>query len=261
MTSDLSSRIRGAFGRSLRHVATTGSTNADALGWASDGADEGAVVVADHQTAGRGRWGREWTSAPGDSLLFSVVLRPHEVSPDRLGLLSVLGGVAAAEAVGEETGLDARVKWPNDVVIDGKKLAGVLAEARSQGGEVSVAVLGIGLNLALPGDLTPEIAGRATSLAAHLPAAGELRAVLLGTMLERIEHWYAGMPADRGASVIRRAEELSSMIGRDVTLRLADGRTLEARATGLAPTGGLRVEAGGRARVLEVAEVTRVGAG
>ncbi|MGI8773695.1 MAG: biotin--[acetyl-CoA-carboxylase] ligase [Actinomycetota bacterium] len=258
MTSDLSSRIRGAFGRSLRHVATTGSTNSDALGWAAEGADEGAVVVADHQTGGRGRWGRDWTSAPGDSLLFSVILRPHPTPPDRLGLLSVLGGVATAEAVGEETGLDARVKWPNDVVIDGRKLAGVLAEARTQGGEVSVAVLGIGLNLSLPGDLAPEVAGCATSLDRHLPPDHELRAALLGTILERIERWYAGLSADGGVSLVRRAEELSSMIGRDVSLRFSDGRTLEALATGLSPAGGLRVEADGRSRVVDVAEVTRV---
>lgn len=258
MTSDLSSRIRGTFGRSLRHVATTASTNSDALGWAAEGAEEGSVVVADHQTGGRGRWGREWTSAPGDSLLFSVVLRPNRILPSRLGLLSVLGGVATAEAVGEETGLEARVKWPNDVVIDGKKLAGVLAEALSRNGAVPAAVLGVGLNLSLPGDLAPEVAGRATSLDRHLPPDAQLRAALLGTILERIEQWYAGMSGDAGAGLVRRAEELSSMIGRDVTLRFSDGRTLDALATGLSPNGGLCVVADGRSRVVDVAEVTRV---
>ena len=257
MTDDLSTGISGAFEAPLRHLEVTGSTNADALSWAADGAPEGAVVVADHQTGGRGRWGRTWTSSPGDSLLFSIVLRPSFLPSDRMGLLSVMGGVAVAGAVRELAGVEALVKWPNDVVVDGKKLAGVLAEGRSTANGIEIAVVGIGLNLVLPGALELDVVASATSMAA-LGAEGCGRAELLGAAIDQLGALYEEMRSDHGAAMLRRAERISSVLGRRVTLRSVDGHVIEAVAVGLTVSGALEIESEGRRSVVDVAEVTQV---
>jgi BirA family biotin operon repressor/biotin-[acetyl-CoA-carboxylase] ligase len=110
------------------------------------GAPEGLVVVADHQTAGRGRVGRTWTAAPGTGLLCSILLRPP-LAPDRLSTLPLLAGVAVAEAIEDCAPVTCRLKWPNDVFIEGRKVAGVLMKATISSGEVETVVLGIGINL------------------------------------------------------------------------------------------------------------------
>src|SRR5680860_1413471 len=145
MTSDLSAAriegaLRGRWGRPLRFFEEIESTNSEALEWAEEGAPEGAAVVADHQSAGRGRLGRTWLSEPGAVLPLSVVLRPR-LPPDRFGLLSAAAGVATAEAIAEVSGLSCRLKWPNDVTISGRQVAGILHESRvSTAGVPAIAV-------------------------------------------------------------------------------------------------------------------------
>src|SRR5690606_12415094 len=143
------------FGRTHRALGATGSTNADALAWATEGAPDGALVTAEHQTAGRGRHGRTWTDAPGLSLLASLLLRPT-LPPDRLGLLPLAAGLAAADAVESVTGLVPRLKWPNDVLLGGRKVGGLLLESRLGDGPATV-VLGLGLNVG-QADFPPELA-------------------------------------------------------------------------------------------------------
>lgn len=258
MTEDLSSNLSGAFGRPLRHLAVTGSTNSDAMEWAAEGAPEGAVVVADHQTGGRGRWGRTWASSPGGSLLCSVILRPEFLPPDRMGLLSVMGGVAAVEAVAGLAGAEALLKWPNDVVVGDRKLAGILAEGRSRGPAIEVAVIGIGVNIAPPEDLPPEVLEQATSLRELGMEQQDIRALLLPAVLERIGSRYAELREDGGARLLRRAAAISSVIGHRVTLRFATGEVIDATATGLSDSGALEIDRSGRRSVVDVAEVTRV---
>lgn len=125
-------------------VPQTGSTNADLLEAARAGAAEGLVLVAEEQTAGRGRLGRTWSAPAGAALTFSVLLRPAGVPPTRLGWLPLLTGVAVAAAVRAETGVPASLKWPNDVLVGERKLAGILAEAHSD-----AVVVGVGLNVTL----------------------------------------------------------------------------------------------------------------
>lgn len=141
-------------GHPARLLATVGSTMAEAATWAAEGAEHGATVVAEEQTAGRGRHGRAWTAAPGESLLVSVVLRPA-LPPERLALVGLAAGLAAAEAA-DGFGAATRLKWPNDVLAEGPegglaKLAGVLAEASWTGGPApsgrATVVLGLGLNV------------------------------------------------------------------------------------------------------------------
>lgn len=152
-------------GHPARHLDAVGSTMTEAAAWADDGAPHGAVVTARTQTAGRGRHGRAWLDVPGDSLLLSLVLRPAEIGlpADRVGLIGLAAGLAMADTA-RDLGADARIKWPNDVVVGGgppngpRKLAGVLAEGRA-----GAVVLGVGLNVA-QASFPDEIAHRATSL-------------------------------------------------------------------------------------------------
>jgi BirA family biotin operon repressor/biotin-[acetyl-CoA-carboxylase] ligase len=173
-------RFRGRFGQPYRFLESCGSTQRE---FRPDD-DEGTVVATDHQTAGRGRLGRVWEDAPGTSLLFSVLLRPS-VPADRLPELSVVGAEAVADVVRELTALPVEVKEPNDVLVGGRKVAGVLGEASE--GRV---VLGIGINVAqTAAELPPETRLPATSLA--LETGGALdRGELLAAVLERLERRY-----------------------------------------------------------------------
>jgi len=146
-----------------------------------DGAPEGAVVVTDEQTEGRGRLGRSWHAPTGTSLLFSIVLEPP-VSAERLPELSLVAGAAVAEAIETETGLATQVKHPNDVLVGGRKVAGILAEAVD--GRV---VLGVGVNLSQTADQLPDVTP-ATSLA--LEGVVVDRDALLVTVLARLESRY-----------------------------------------------------------------------
>jgi BirA family biotin operon repressor/biotin-[acetyl-CoA-carboxylase] ligase len=150
----------------------------------SAAAPEGAVAVAEEQTAGRGRRGRPWHAPPGTSVLVSVNLRPT-VATHRLPELSLVAGAAVAEAIAEKTGLHPEVKFPNDVLIGGRKVAGILAEARDDR-----VVLGIGINANLGAEELPqEVETSATSLQIETGAPVD-RAKLLATVLERLESAY-----------------------------------------------------------------------
>lgn len=149
------------FGRPHRHFRITDSTNARASELAEAGAPHGTVVTATEQTAGRGRQGRSWTAPPGKALLYSALLRPLD---ERHLLLPLGAPLAVCEAAEElEPGVECAIKWPNDVWVGGRKLAGVLIEAKPQEGW---AVIGVGLNLSIgPDDFPPELRDTATSLA------------------------------------------------------------------------------------------------
>ena len=157
-------------------LAQTGSTNDDLLASARAGAAEGAVLVAEHQTRGRGRQGRQWVSRTGSALIFSVLLRPAAVPPADRGWLPLLTGVAVARALRQVAGVDAALKWPNDVLADGAKLAGILAE---QAGEAIV--IGVGLNVAATRDELPP------------PGPGALPPTSLALLAARTDRAEAGL--------------------------------------------------------------------
>jgi BirA family transcriptional regulator, biotin operon repressor / biotin---[acetyl-CoA-carboxylase] ligase len=173
-------RLRGRLGRPYEHVLSTPSTQ---LLLPAD-APEGALVVAEEQMAGRGRLGRRWLAQPGTSLLCSLQLRPS-VPTERLPELTVVASHACAEAIAAVTGLEPELKFPNDVLLAGRKVAGILAEARE--GRV---VLGIGVNVNVPDvELPQEVDRPATSLLVE--SGRELdRAELLVELLERLERRY-----------------------------------------------------------------------
>lgn len=229
---------RGRLWTDIRVVGRTGSTNADALAQAEAGAPEGLVIAAEAQTAGRGRLGRDWLSVPRAALTFSVLLRPRIVPQAARGWLPLLAGVAVVSALAGAAGVDARLKWPNDVLADGGKLAGILAE---QSGDA--VVVGIGLNVR--GAAADLPVATATSLEQH--GAGQVdRTELLAQILRQLERWYLPWrgtgSGDADACGLRQEYLLRcATVGRQVRVRLPGDRTLEGTATGVDGTGRLLV--------------------
>jgi BirA family transcriptional regulator, biotin operon repressor / biotin---[acetyl-CoA-carboxylase] ligase len=161
-------------GRRVLWFSTIGSTSDVASSLADEGEPEGTVVVADTQTAGRGRQGRVWLSPPAAGLYTSVILRPPA---EALELVTLTAGVALADGLRAATGIDASVKWPNDIYVHDRKVAGILAERGAAAGGPAHVVLGFGINL-LPAALPPDVASRATSLERELGRAVDRGLVL-----------------------------------------------------------------------------------
>jgi BirA family biotin operon repressor/biotin-[acetyl-CoA-carboxylase] ligase len=222
-------------------VAETGSTNSDLLRLATDGAPQGLVLAAQAQTCGRGRQGRAWQSAPGAALTFSVLLRPLSVPRSARGWLPLLAGVATAAAVRSVTGLDARLKWPNDILIGAGKLTGILAEQAAD----EAIVVGIGLNVR--GGVGELPVPTATSLELH--GAGKTdRNELLAEILRRLDWWYRRWTDSLGDADAcgLRPEYIrqSATIGRAVQIALPGGRSLAGTAVDVDSTGRLIVRTG-----------------
>ncbi|HTA93464.1 MAG TPA: biotin--[acetyl-CoA-carboxylase] ligase [Polyangiaceae bacterium] len=170
-------------GRPLMYQPVTGSTNDDALLAARSGAPHGSVFLADEQRAGRGRRGHTWLAAPGESLLFSVLLRP-KLELSQTSALTLAIGLALRDAIAPLIAAVPELKWPNDLLVNQKKLAGVLVESQLQGDQLQAVIVGVGLNVATR-EFTEEIAATATSLAL-LGAAHLERERLLFELLEAI---------------------------------------------------------------------------
>lgn len=198
-------------GRSIRFYQSTASTMDDAAQWARDGAEDGAVVVAETQTASRGRWGRRWVSDTGN-LYFSVLFRPDA---DVLPLLNPLAGSAVARAIRKVAGITPSIKWPNDIMIEGRKVAGILAESALSGSRVEYAVVGVGVNVALDVSADAEIADTAGSLNALADAAID-RAELLRRILQDMDALY--LDARRGRSPVPEWRRWLDMLGQRVAV-------------------------------------------
>lgn len=235
----------GSLWRDLAVTGVTGSTNADLLARAADGAPEGTVLVAEEQRAGRGRMGRAWVSPPRAALTFSVLLRPGAVPPARLGWLPLLTGVAVTSAVRAVTAIDTRLKWPNDVLVRDAKLGGILAEAA--GGAV---VVGIGLNVSTePDEMPPPGPGPAGPLAAtSLGAEGWAspdRDLLLTALLGELEHWYLAWCRTGGdperCGLASEYTRRCATLGRQVRVELPGGHLVQGLAAGIDPAGRLLV--------------------
>lgn len=178
----------GRMGSAFYALRVTPSTQDELRRLAERGTPEGGVVVADHQTQGRGRHGRAWVDEPGANLLFSVLLRP-EIAPALIPQLSLLAAVASAEALGAAAGLAVRIRWPNDLLVGERKVGGILAEAAAVGERVAYVILGIGINVNQAA-FVPDLRAQATSLA--LEAGRSLdRELLLEALLGSLDRWYA----------------------------------------------------------------------
>jgi BirA family biotin operon repressor/biotin-[acetyl-CoA-carboxylase] ligase len=234
----------------LEVVDSVASSNATMAERARQGADQGGVLIAEEQTAGRGRHDRGWSAPQYSSVMTSVLLRP-QAEPARWGWVPLLGALAIVDAV-HQFGVDATVKWPNDVLVGERKLAGVLCEVVPTP-VGSALVAGWGINVDQRDDELP--GGSATSV---LLAGGRVdRTGLASTVLRAFEHWYRRWEND-DPSVRAHYRERSSTLGRDVVLALPGGGRLSGRVTGLDDSGSLVVTSEGAQHVVAAADVVHL---
>lgn len=221
-------------GQEIRRFARCGSTMDEARALALAGADEGLVVVAEEQTAGRGTKGRTWHSPPGAGLYATVLLRPAS----GLILVPLAVGVAVREAAAKAAPA-VRLKWPNDLVWEGRKIAGVLCEGSEDGRGSRFVLAGIGINVGqAPEDFPPEIAARSASLrmAAGRPVDRES---LLGRLCEALETWYNILTRGAGEEIVREFEAGMIFARGDRISLDAAGVRIEGTYLGLDASGGL----------------------
>ncbi len=229
-----------ALGLPRVHHRVTDSTNERAKALAAAGAPHGTIVTADEQTSGRGRQGRTWTAEPGAALLLSVVVRDLD---ERHALLPLATAVAVCEAADACAPVTCAIKWPNDVWVERRKLAGILVEGRPQEGW---AVVGVGLNVGTR-EFPAELEGRATSLVLESPGAGRWSLVaVLGALLSALDHRLS----DDSSGVLQAWRERDALKGTRISWR--DG---EGVAAGVDDTGALLVDTATGREALQAGEV------
>lgn len=224
---------------SYRFFESTDSTNTQALNWLLEGAPEYALVMADNQTAGRGRNLRKWVTTPGSSIAVSIILHPTNPEIMKLGLFSLLAGFSVYQVFKESFNIDARIKWPNDVLIDKKKAAGILAESSWEGKELRGIVVGIGINLLMPsippadGLLFP-----ATCVQAHhngLIQAEKTLASIIQTFINLRKTMLSN-------TFIRQYEEKLAYRNETIALDMGNGRIISGQLLGVDAYGNARIQ-------------------
>jgi BirA family biotin operon repressor/biotin-[acetyl-CoA-carboxylase] ligase len=241
-----------SFGRAHEHHPRIDSTNARAGAWAEAGAPHGAVVTADAQLAGRGRRGRSWASPPGLHLFASVVVRPPRTGPT-FGALGLAVAVALRDAL-PAVSRDVRIKWPNDLLVAGRKLAGILCEARWQGSTPEL-VVGFGINVKRwtpPAELE-DVATTLEAQGAEVLGRATILAGLLGSLEDTLDAFFA----DGFAAVRERYARWCSVVGHDIELAGPDDVRRRVRAEALDDDGALlvRTTPGGPLERVEAADV------
>lgn len=238
---------------SVTHVAETGSTNADLVARVAGDAPDRTVLVADVQHAGRGRLGRRWVAPHGTALLFSVLLRPRGIAPERLGWIGAILALAVAAGIGETTGLAADLKWPNDVLIGGRKIAGVLAERAGD-----AVVVGAGINVTVAEADLPRLDATSLSLCGA-PAGSRDRDALLHAILRRLDPLLGTWQAADGDIDRSGVRELylarSATVGRRVAVHLPDGRIVTGTAVDVDAGGAIVVDTAGTRRRFTAGDV------
>jgi BirA family biotin operon repressor/biotin-[acetyl-CoA-carboxylase] ligase len=252
ITRSLQSRV---IGRPLEVVAEIGSTNDAVMAAGRAGRSEGFAVLADRQTAGRGRRGRSWASPAGLGLYTSILLRPQPLSA-RVPLLTLVAGLGVAEAIEEIAGVTTQLKWPNDVLVEGRKIAGILAETASADERVDHVVIGIGINVNHgPQDLPEGLFPAATSLSI---ATGKTlpRGELAAAVFNALDRWYHAFSDGRVEAILAAGRNRSAILGRPVEV-FSDEEQWQGLAMDLDADGALLVqEDGGRLRRVIAGDVS-----
>lgn len=249
---DLLSRLGQAkvIGRDIRVFQSTTSTNDVVERLARDGVKEGVAVFAESQTQGRGRLGRKWLSPARKGLWFSILLRP-DLRPLEATRLTVTSAIALRRAIHAQTGLEAEIKWPNDLLIHGRKTAGILTELNAELDRVKYVILGIGVDVNLsPADFPAELRQQATSLKAGLGKT-VARPQLAVAILKELDNDYARLNAGRFSDIADEWARHCGTLGRNVTIRVGD-RHIRGRAEALGEEGALllRTEHGRLERIV-----------
>ena len=207
--------------RGIHYFRQTDSTNNRAKLFASEGAPEGTLVVAEEQTRGRGRRGRQWFSPPGEGIYTSIILRPS-ISPNEAPKLTLMASVAVAEALLAMTSLAITIKWPNDILINGRKIAGILTEISTEMDRIDYVVIGVGINVNTPRkSLPPDIEDTATSVFMETGKPFP-RIALLRAYLEWLEIYYEIFRTKGFEPVMKRWKSLAGIIGRHISVDLID---------------------------------------
>ncbi|BBZ34859.1 biotin--[acetyl-CoA-carboxylase] ligase [Mycolicibacterium confluentis] len=238
--------------RRFNVVTETGSTNADLLARARSGEDiAGAVLAADHQTAGRGRNGRQWSAPPRSQVAVSVGVDVSGVPSSAWGLLPLATGVSVIDAVAAVTGLEAKLKWPNDVLAETGKLAGVLAEVASP---APVVVIGTGINVSLTADELPDpVATSLTMLGAGPVDRTALLAGYLTALARRVQQWRVADP-----DLLADYRQRSATLGTAVKVLLPGDRQLVGQAVDIDDFGRLLIDADGEQVTVAAGDVTHL---
>jgi BirA family biotin operon repressor/biotin-[acetyl-CoA-carboxylase] ligase len=226
-------------GRNIVHYFRTDSTNSVALKLAGEGAEHGTVVVAEEQTAGRGRLGRAWYSEKSNGIYASIILRPP-LSPAAAPVLTLMAGLAAQKAVGAAAGLAVDIRWPNDLLVNGKKVCGILTEMSAELDRLHAVVLGIGINVN-HSLMPPELENLATSLRmeAH---RGISRVQVFVALLRELEQYYQLLLRNGNRAITERWEAASTFAhGKRVRVSNAAGET-QGTTTGIDPSGALKIQ-------------------
>ncbi len=224
----------------IHHFEKIDSTNTEAYRLALEGASEGEIVVSESQGRGRGRLGRDWISPPFVNLYLSVILRP-QIPPDQASLITLVAAVAVAEGIEAFSGLHATIKWPNDILLDNRKVAGLLNEIHSETDRIHFVVLGIGVNLNMDGHMFPkEIRGAATSLKMELGRAVS-RKDFVRCLLGALERWYELFLNKGGAPVLDAWRDWARIEGKPMRV-LSFGQIVVGRAVDIDSEGKLILE-------------------
>ena len=236
----LRQRLKGSlFGKRIHHFFKIDSTNRVALELGHAGEEEGTVVLAEEQTAGRGRAGRSWHSERGTGMYLTLLLRP-KLAPVQAPLLTIMAGLSTRAAVHATAGLDVDLKWPNDLLVRGKKLGGILTEMHAEPGQVRFVIVGIGLNVnqeKFPGSLEAV----ATSLRAETGRV-QSRVEVLVRLLREFESDYNRFLREGSAGIVEKFERVSSY-AKGKSVRVVNGNESFGGVTdGLVPEGLLRVK-------------------
>jgi BirA family biotin operon repressor/biotin-[acetyl-CoA-carboxylase] ligase len=231
------------FGRRIQYFETLESTNGTAFESAQNGAGHGDLVIAEEQTKGRGRRGRVWVSPAEKTLAMSLILRP-EIPPTRAPEITLVAAVALAQTL-RDAGVPAKIKWPNDIQIENKKVAGILTELSADVERVHFVVLGVGVNLnTAASDFPPEVAEIATSVALHRPSAVH-RGLFVAALLSHLESWFE-VWTEQGFEPVRHAWKMhSSTLGQEVMVR-SENKELKGVAEDMDASGALLLRVGDR---------------
>ncbi len=236
----LSRRLHGTpFAKRIFHFFKTDSTNSVAMHLAETGEPHGAIVIAEQQTAGRGRSGRSWISDKSAGIYVTILLRPP-ISPMLAPALTLVAGLAARDAIAEETNLQPDIRWPNDILLNDKKVCGILTEMQAEPDRIHFAVVGIGINVNQQ-KMHAELAAIGTSLRIETGRVHS-RLELLARLLRHLDRYYNQFVAEGAAPILRRFAEVSSYFeGKRVRITTAK-ETFEGTTAGLESMGILRVK-------------------
>ena len=246
------------FGRSVRFFDTLESTNSEAMNWAHENGPEGALVWTEFQTAGRGRQGRSWSASYAKNLLFSLILRPT-FPTTHWGVVTVAASLAVAQTIDHFLSpVTASIKWPNDVLLEGRKCCGILTETITTGHDDTShkpLVLGIGINVNQD-QFPQELETKATSLllesGRHIP-----RTEFLAKLIETLECLYDSLQSDQRQDIIEAYQARMAYLHRKTCLRFSGQlESIEGIIQGISPTGALRFETADGERIFHAGEVT-----